>query len=560
MQDISERTENNISHFIPEHARSQPGVRAVVFPCGRDGSGRRAYTHYTFAQLDSACDRFAWGLTRLGVQRGTRVLLMVRPSLDFFAMTFAIFKIGAIPVLIDPGMGWRRFMHCVAQAEPETLIGIPAAQVLCLLNPGYFRSVRIKVTLGRRLFWGGLSLDEFVPADRAFPVQPVASQDTAAILFTTGSTGPAKGVTYTHEIFRTQTEVLRREYGIGPGDIDLPCFPLFGLFSTALGACAVIPDMDPSRPASVNPERIIEPILDHGITYSFGSPTLWSRVGAYCRERGIVFPTLKRIIMAGAPVPEYVHERLLNGALPAGAETYTPYGATESLPVANFRGREMLAETAECTRKGHGMCVGRPLPEVTVRMIEICDTPIANWEDVHEVPEGCIGEICVRGAIVTRSYDHLPEATRLAKIADGEAIWHRMGDVGYFDEKGRIWFCGRKSHRVITSQGTLYTVCCEAIINEHPDVYRSAMVGVGPDRQAQTPVIVIEPRTGCFPKNSAAERSFRDSVRALAAASEITRPIHEILFHRSFPVDIRHNAKIRREVLAEWAGRKLQGS
>jgi acyl-CoA synthetase (AMP-forming)/AMP-acid ligase II len=418
--------------------------------------------------------------------------------------------------------------------------------------------VKTPITLGRRFLWGGHSLDSLPRREEPFPVQPVSLDDTAAVLFTTGSTGPAKGVIYTHGTFGAQIEILRREYGIGPGDVDLPCFPLFGLFSTALGATAVIPDMDPSRPAFVAPHAIVDPIVDHAVTYSFGSPTLWARVSAHCVQHGVTFLTLRRVIMAGAPVPGDVHENLLRHVLPPGAQTYTPYGATESLPVANFTGEEMLAETDAQTRAGAGMCVGRPLPEVRVRIIRIEDRAIETIDECADVQPGEIGEIIVCGSVVTRSYDHLPEATRLAKIADGDSVWHRMGDVGYVDREGRIWFCGRKSHRVITLDRTLYTVCCEAIFNEIFDVARSALVGIGPDRRNQTPVIVIEPRPDRFPRSARAREAFRETVLTVAGQSELTAGIRHVLFHRAFPVDIRHNAKIRREILAAWASRRLR--
>lgn len=543
---------HNIAHYLPAIAREYPFQRAVVFPEGRDRTGRVAYTHLTFAQLDRLCDRYAWGLQEAGVKQGMKTLLMVRPSLDFFALTFAIFKLGAVPILIDPGMGWGSFMRCVAQVAPEAFLGIPAAHVLRLVRRRFFRSVRIPVTLGKRWFWGGCSVAEMPEREEPFPVQAVEPDDMAAVLFTTGSTGPAKGVVYSHRIFTTQTEILREQYGIGPGDIDLPCFPLFALFSTALGATAVIPDMDPSKPAQVNPERIIEPILNQGVTYSFGSPTLWARVGRYCADRGIRFPTLTRVIMAGAPVPDYVHDCLLNHVLPEGAQTYTPYGATESLPVANFTGQEMLAETAALTRAGQGMCVGKPLPNVTCRIIRITDEPITAWDEGLVVPDGTIGEICVKGDVVTRAYHNLPEATRLAKIPDDSTVWHRMGDVGYLDGQGRIWFCGRKSHRVETGAETLFTVRCEAVANAHPAVYRSALVGTGGDRYHQTPVLVVEPLPDRFPKNRAAEEALCREVRHLLQGNPETAGIEQVRVHRSFPVDIRHNAKIRREVLAVW--------
>ena len=168
-----------------------------------------------------------------------------------------------------------------------------------------------------------------------------------------------------------------------------------------------------------------------------------------------------------------------------------------------------------------------------------------------------IGEVAVKGPIVTREYDGLSEETRHAKIPDGDEFWHRMGDVGYMDPRGRLWFCGRKAHRVLTAEATLYTVPCEAIFNEHPHVFRAALVGIGTDRSRQTPVIVIEPHPEHFPKNHAAAERLRAELLDLGEKNKLTRVIRHVLFHRSFPVDIRHNAKIKREVLAQWAACEL---
>jgi len=548
----------NIAHWLPERAAEFADKKAVVYPARRDRNGRVVYTQLTFRELNERADGFAHGLAKAGIARGMRTLLMVRPNLDFSALTFALFKIGAVPVMIDPGMGWRNFMRCVAQVEPEGFLGIPAAHVLRLLFPRYFRSVRIPVTLGRRWFWGGCGLRNLAVHSGPFPAAGTGADETAAILFTTGSTGPAKGVVYTHGIFESQVRVLRDYYGLTPDNVDLPCFPLFGLFSTALGVTAVIPDMDPSRPAYVNPERIIEAVRDHGVTYSFGSPALWRTVSAHCVEAGVRLPTLRRIFMAGAPVPAYLHDRLLNHILPPGGETHTPYGATEALPVSSFTGSEMLAETQERTVRGEGVCVGRPVAGVDLRIIGISDDPISTWDDALVLPRGETGEITVSGPMVTPAYFGLPRHTELAKIGDGNRLWHRMGDVGYIDEDGRIWVCGRKGHRVITPHGTMFTVCCEAIFNTHDKVYRSALVGVGEDRQAQTPVLVAEPEPGCFPGTGAARTRLADELLELGRASPLTRSIARVLFRRAFPVDVRHNAKIRREELAGWAARQLR--
>jgi len=557
---MTSSSSHNIAHYLSDWARTDPERTAVRAPVRRLPWGRASWaswTSWTFRELDAACDRYAHRLAGLGVGRGTLTLLMVRPGQDFFALTFALFRIGAVPVLIDPGMGWRSFVGCVQQSAPEAFLGIPAAHVLRWLFPRQFGSVRMAAVLGRGGFPGAARLGGAAGQGAGpYATAAVAPGDLAAVLFTTGSTGPAKGVAYTHRLFETQVGLLRREYGIGPADTDLPCFPLFGLFSAALGATVVVPDMDPSRPAHVDPRRIVGPILEHGITYSFGSPTLWARVGEACVRAGQRLPTVRRVIMAGAPVPARVHQALLEHVLPEGAQTYTPYGATEALPLTSFPGREMLAETAEATRRGQGMCVGRPLPEVTLRIIRIDDGPIDAWDEGRVLPVGEIGEVAVKGPVVTSAYHRLPEATRRAKIPDGDQVWHRMGDAGYVDPSGRLWFCGRLAHRVQTAQGTLWTICCEAIFNTVAGVARSALVGVGPDRTRQRPVIVVEPLPGQMPRWRRDREAFVGRLLAAGASDPRTRAIRMVLFHPAFPVDVRHNAKIRREALAQWAARQ----
>jgi acyl-CoA synthetase (AMP-forming)/AMP-acid ligase II len=200
--------------------------------------------------------------------------------------------------------------------------------------------------------------------------------------------------------------------------------------------------------------------------------------------------------------------------------------------------------------------VGRPLAGIELRIIKITDDPISVWTDDLVVPDGEIGEIVVAGDVVTKEYFGLPAATAGSKIAYGGRIWHRIGDVGYRDDQGRIWFCGRKAHRVVTAGGTLYSVCCESIFNEHPDVARSALVGVGTSG-CKRPVIVVEPKAGRFPSKSRVEE-FLKRLRELGRAHDHTKAIEEFLFHKSLPVDVRHNAKINREELAMWAAGRLR--
>src|SRR5438309_7981616 len=475
----------NIAARLPLMADRRPDQPAVIHP--------HIGAHLTFRQLNEECDRYARGLSRLGVGRSTRTLLMVKPGGDFFSLTFALFKLGAVPLLIDPGMGISNLLGCIGEAAPEAFIAVPVAHAARVFFPRAFRSVKIEVTVGRRWFWGGPTLARIREASwQMCACAPTHASDSAAIAFTSGSTGTPKGVVYEHGMFAAQVRELRDFYGIQEGEVDLAAFPLFALFSVAMGVTVVIPDLDPTRPSQVNPATFVATIQQYSVSQSFGSPVIWDRVGSYCVERNLTLPSLRRVLMAGAPVSPPVLERA-NRILSDSADVHTPYGATEALPVSSITAREVLRDTAVLTCAGKGTCVGRLFPGISLRVIRITDELIPAWDDRLVLPRGQIGELVVKGPVVTREYFRRERDTALAKIKDGDAWWHRMGDVGYLDEQGRVWYCGRKGDRVQTTSGTLFTDPCEAIFNQHRDVCRSALVGVGPVRH-QRPVIVIEPQ------------------------------------------------------------------
>jgi len=530
----------NVAHFLSEQARAQPEAPAVRAPIGHEADGAIRYAERSFAELETEASGTAHYFRKEGITRGTRVLLMVRPGLDLIRIVFALFKLGAVPIVIDPGMGLKKFLRCVRHARPEALVGIaPALWIGRLFRPS-FRGVRIRIGVGGRF---EKQIARF--ADKgAFPVVDSGKNELAAILFTSGSTGPAKGVCYAHGMFLAQVEAIRRQYTIEPGEVDLPMLPVFALFNPALGMCTVVPDMNPSRPATVDPEQIVRAIRQNAVTNSFGSPALWTKIARYCEREEITLPSIRRILMAGAPVPPALMAQM-RSIIPNG-EIHTPYGATEALPVSSISATEVLEQTAVRTQKGEGTCVGGPLPEVSVRIIEPVDGPIVRIEDTQDVQPGEVGEIIVQGPSVTRGYDRLADADAGSKIADGDKHWHRMGDMGWLDPEERLWFCGRKVERVLSETGPMYTDCCEAIFNAHPRVFRSALIDVG----GGVPGVVLEPEASEYPATDADRAAFVESLRALAESHALTASIRHFFFERSFPVDVRHNAKIHRLSLA----------
>jgi acyl-CoA synthetase (AMP-forming)/AMP-acid ligase II len=544
----------NIATYLPRVAALQPEALAVAAPAGRDRRGRVRYECSSYRELNEHSDRIARGLDRLGIGRGVRTALMVRPSLEFMALAFGILKSGAVPVLIDPGIGLRNFASCLATAEPEAFIGVPVAHIARIILGWGRQTLRSFVTVGRWSPWSGTTLHQLarLGGGGAF-MAPTDADDIAAIVFTSGSTGPPKGVVYRHENFLAQVEGVRKVLGAKAGEIDLPTFPLFALFDPALGMSTVIPDMDPTRPSRVDPRNIIDPIIDFGITTMFGSPALLDTVGRWGAAQGVKLPTMKRVVSAGAPVSAQIIERF-GAMLSDDAEILTPYGATESLPVAVISSREILADTRSRTDSGAGVCVGRPVDSIALEVIRVSDDDIPHWDNELRVSRGEVGEIVVKGPQVTSSYFKAEHHDRSHKVADPDgSVRHRMGDLGYIDEQGRLWFVGRKSHRVETTEGPMYPVPCEVVFNSHPQVFRSALVGVERGNDTIPALCVeIEPTARGIDR-----KALTAELLSIAGSHDHTRAIRTILYPRNFPVDIRHNAKIKRSQLAEWATKKL---
>lgn len=551
---LPDRALLNVAAYLPRMAAARPEALAVAVLGRRGPDGRARVARLTARDLDRRSDAVAHGLASAGLRPGMRTVLMVPPSPDFFALTFALFKLGAVPVLVDPGMGIANLGRCLDEARPEAFIGIPKAHAARLVLGWARRHLRHTVMVGPRIPGGGPSLRrlETSAPDTPYPVHEPQPDELAAILFTSGSTGVPKGVETPHRVFASQVQMLAEVFDIRPGERDLATFPLFALFGPALGMASIVPDMDASKPASADPDKLLEAFTRFECTNMFASPALIDKLGRHCERHGIILEGLERAISAGAPASIPAVERFAR-ALPPGAQVFTPYGATECLPVAVIGSREILEETRHATQRGQGVCVGRPVAGMEVAIIPIHDDPIEQWSEELRRPPGEIGEIVVRGPVVTPGYFGRPEATALAKIPDpAGGLWHRMGDVGHLDEQGRLWMCGRKAHRVRTARGVSFTVPCEAVFNAHPAVFRTALVGVPRGDTCEGVLCVeLEPGTPLPPK-------LEEELQALGQAHEHTRSIRRFLVHPGFPVDIRHNAKIFREKLAVWAQEQLR--
>lgn len=549
--------DGNVATRLRVVASLMGGAIAIAQPDGPIAAdGNRPYKLTTFTSLNDESETIARGLIAWGIRPGMTIVMLVPFGAPFIELTFALLKAGVVVVLIDPGMGRKHLIQCLSDAKPDGFVGIPKAQAIRTFLRRKFPIAKWNVTVGRKYFWGGKTLEQIrdlgktVPDSSALP--KIERPDPAAIIFTTGSTGPPKGVLYTHGTFHAQIDRIRERYDIHRGSRDLACFPLFGLFDAVMGVTTIIPDMDPTRPADVDPRKLVEAATQWEVDQAFGSPALWNTVVRWAEENRISqpFPTLRRVLSAGAPVPAVTLEKLRTLIDPE-AEIVTPYGATEALPIASIESREIIAETGPASTKGKGVCVGTRFDDVDWKVIAIDDGPINFIAETRELARGKIGELMVAGPMVTTRYVVRDDQNAIHKVADGDRVWHRMGDVGYLDVRDRFWFCGRKAHRVVSGKKTWFTIQCEAIFNAHPSVYRSALVGKG-TKPNQTPVIVVEPHAGAMPKTKSEREQLVAELKELAGRNPLTMRIEEIVIRdQPLPVDIRHNSKIFRERLAE---------
>ncbi|ABM03764.1 peptide synthase, AMP-dependent synthetase and ligase [Psychromonas ingrahamii 37] len=545
----------NFCRHLIDAATAFPDSLAVAVQKKR--FNKLTYQEIDFSTLNKRSDRIAHALNQFGLKSGDKAVLMVKPSVDFFALTFALFKAGIVPILIDPGMGIKNLKQCIAEVHPDAFIGIPKAHIARRLFGWGKDAIKYNITVGGASFWGGTSLTQIIDhcsAQTPYPMVKLTPDQMAAILFTSGSTGSPKGVVYTHRMFEAQITVLRNDYGITHGERDLATFPLFSLFGPALGMASIIPAMDASKPITANPDYIFAAINKYHCTNLFANPALIELLGRAGKSRAMKLQSLQRVISAGAPATLSSIERFTT-LLNPGVEILTSYGATEALPVSKI-GSVALLKTTDITDAGGGICVGYPVDGMTVSIINITEKTITTWQDDLRLPAYEIGEIVVQGPQVSQCYYQRKNATLAAKIEDIKRPHHRMGDLGYLDSDGQLWMCGRKAHRVdanhLKIKKSYYSIPCERIFNTHPAIKRSALVAVKIDGKT-TPLLCIE----LYNKSAQTAETLFAELHKIADKHNQTVGITLFLIHKKFPMDIRHNAKIYREKLAIWAEKQL---
>ncbi len=529
--------------------------RVALIHAQRRLDGRIAYRRFTYRDLDVRARNLAAGLAELGVVRGTRCSFMVPPGLDAMVLGVALWRLGAVVVGIEPhSHGLRTVARCLAKVGPEVFIGTPPAHAARKAFGWGGPTIRQNVVVGPVGLPGAPTVRalERKGADRlrtgtALLPTPPSPGEVAVVAFTTGSTGSPKPTVLRQRNLAAMLEMVLGHWGyLERSDVvDMATFPMFWIIGLAAGGTVVVPPMDFALkgPGDADPALLARTIRDCGVTSMFASPALLTNLAAYSRRHGVPLG-LRRIVAGGAEVPGPLFAAARNLLAPGG-EMYSDYGATEAVPVAEIAGHEVLTDTWPATERGAGVCVGRPLPGVEVRIIAIDDGPILSWDAATPLPPGEIGEVVARSRHISEEYFRQPQADRDNKIPDGHGgSWHRLGDTGYLDGHGRLWVCGRRSHRVITERGVVFPLQCEPVFNAHPAVARTAVVGVRTARGTEA-VVAVE-----LADRAADRHEVATELRELADRYPATRLVSEFRFLDRLPVDRRHNAKIDRPGIA----------
>ena len=504
---------------------------------------KRKWKTLTYQNIFDQTQRFLRGLEAGPLTSGLTAALLTPPSPEFFPFALALLKFGIVPILAEPALGIKKIGEIYAEAKPDIFVGNALTHTVRLFFGWGRESVKYNLTI--RKVEGRKS--KVAPSS----IVHRPSSEPVAIIYTSGSTGLPKGAIYTQDNLAAQLDLLKNTFQITSDEIDLPAFPIYALIDLLLGVTSVIPDISFPVPGKTDAAKVIDAIQKFNVTNMFASPVVLDLLSSFAEKnplasRPIILPSLKRIITAGAPATIDLQKRFRH-LLADQTALFGIYGATESLPIAKVESREVFA-LEEKTRNGAGICLGKPIEGVTIRIIPITDEPIEKWQDSLTVKPNVVGEITVQSAATTRGYIHREDANRISKIDLREGIIHRMGDVGYFDEEGRLWYCGRKSHRVKTKDDVLFTEQIENMFNAHPHVFRTALVGVEGE-----PVLWIELQKGV---NMGKEKIILE-LKALVASHPQASRIQTFLFLKKFPTDVRHNSKIIREKLTVMADQKL---
>ncbi len=503
---------DNVASSLWEAARRWPDGEALIMA----GDGQTV----TFDELRIQAGAVAAALQSQGIEPGDRVLVMLKPGLEFFATMFGLSAVGATGVLVDPGMGYSSMFRCLETIKPAAIIAESAFHILSWFSRtfegGIFR-------VSRSWLPGCVSWRRFVDCEPIEAPHPCDPEQLAVLAFTSGSTGDPKPVVMDHGTLCAQIEAVRKMSAIEPGQAQMAFIPLNALLGPGLGCTTVLPSVDSRRIDKLNPTKTIDEMNRYDVTHCLGSPFIWRRIAAVLQADDDASLPLEHLLIGGAPPDRELVETLQQRC---DARISIAYGATEAVPITTGPAEEFLTNPSGCL-------VGEPVPQMEAVMIVEDDQP--RRAEPEEV-----GELWIRGPLVSPGYDGFASTEHRRQFEGKE--WHPTGDCGYFTDKGRLVLVGRKAHCIHTSQGVLYPLLIEPIFETHRGVSRAALVALDESPPQRAALAVI-------PTGTHGPGDLTAQLLELAADHDLPA-IDTIIFRRQFPTDVRHHSKILRHDLA----------
>lgn len=506
----------NIAEILVAQAQSA-GNRAAIVQRGDS---------ITFAALDMASSAAAADFRVAGIGPAMRVLVFSPMSIDLYVAVIGLFRLGAAAVFVDPSAGRERLNRLVARVQPHAFVAVPRAHLLRLTSPA-IRSIPIKMAVGG--YVPGVRRVARCAAPTGVPPEPCGPDTAAIITFTSGSTGEPKAAVRTHAFLLAQHRALVESLALASGEIDLTTLPIFLLSNLASGLTSVIADADLRAPGAIDPVRLLRQIAATRPTATVASPALLERLATHAMRAGVHLDSFRRIFTGGAPVFPRTLDTIAKAA--PTAALIAVYGSTEAEPIAEIDRREISPADRAAMQHGAGLLAGPPTPSIQVRILpDRWGTAVGPWStaDLERETLGpdAVGEIVVAGDHVLPGYlDGIGDEE--TKIRVGDRVWHRTGDAGYLDARGRVWLLGRCAAKVRDGDGDLYPFAVECAASEIPGVRRSAFL-LHEGRRT----LVVELQHGAHAPDTQAALTRLSWARI--ARVHVAR----------IPVDTRHNAKV----------------
>jgi acyl-CoA synthetase (AMP-forming)/AMP-acid ligase II len=528
----------NVIELLRRQVTTRPDAAAII------DTHRRRSRCTSFATLERASARTAALLLREGLRPGDTVLVFQPMSAELYVALLAILRLGSVAMFLDPSAGREHIERCCGLRPPRALIASAKAHLLRLASPA-LRRIPVKFAIGAPIP-GAVAL---IQAARLAPHEEVFScaQDTPALLtFTSGSTGQPKAAVRTHGFLLAQHRVLSETLGLRPGTVDVTTLPIFVLANLASGVTSLIPDADVRRPGAIDPAPLLAQILRYHPVSTVASPALLERLAQCCSQHHCLLPSFRKVFTGGAPVFPRLLDQLQRVA--PEADIVAVYGSTEAEPIAHIARRELGADDIHAMLSGSGLLAGPPVKALDLRILpDRWGSPLGPYSEAEFAAQclspGVPGEIVVSGEHVLPGYLH-GHGDHETKFSADATTWHRTGDAGYLDARGRLWLLGRCAARIEDSHGIIYPLAVEGAASQHGMVRRSACVSHRGRR-----VLAVE----------VDERVSRDDLATVKQRLAWAR-IDEIQVHRHLPVDKRHNAKIDYPALYELVGRAKNGA